>query len=422
VRGSGTPRWRTARGGAALGLATLCVAGPAAAVGSTAPDLARAETRCVAEGGQPDEGTEIPWAQGRLDFERVHRIATGKGVVVAVADSGIDPSQPQTRGIDLRDPQNVITGFPATDVRDCDPKGHGTGVISIIAGQPLDGVGFVGLAPDATIMPIKEDDPNRDSEDLEPTIDKAINSALASPLGVRIINLSLEVPYDDPAMREAVIEAGRRGVVIVAASGNQGDDEPTRDPEGFPAAYADDGPEFAHVLAVGSTTFEDTVASTSTKGDYVGVVAPGDGVWTPTSGTGYRLNAGTSFAAPFVSATAALLLERFPDMTAPEVVNRIKATADPPGVAVPDDAYGYGVVNPYVALTAERSDARLEVERAPLPAVAAPDLPEAPDRTLQNIAYAVAAGLLGSAAIAAVGSAAWRRTRDERSRAGAATD
>jgi membrane-anchored mycosin MYCP len=117
-----------------------------------------------------------------------------------------------------------------------------------------------------------------------------------------------------------------------------------------------------------------------------------------------------------------MVRERFPRLSAAQVVKRIEATADRPGATVPHDGYGCGIVNPYRALTQVLDGSPADVRRAPPCSYAAdrtdkksyitpPNPAEPPDRTLQNIAYGVAAGLLGAAALFAIGTGAWRRTQ-----------
>ncbi|MDT0202152.1 S8 family serine peptidase [Nocardioides sp. AE5] len=327
--------------------------------------------------------------------------------MVAVIDSGITKKHPQTAPIKTVGSRNVMGAPYATDrLFDCEDYGHGTRVAAIIASPAQEGVAFRGLAPAATIMPIKYFD--KDTQDIgndSAAIARGINAAVKA--GVDVINLSLVTP-DTPALRAAVQAAGRADIVVVSASGNrQGDGEPPR----YPAAYAaEEG--FEHVLVVGATDSADMVPDTSVQGDYLGVVAPGVDILAPTQIEGYAALDGTSFATPYVAATVALVQQTHPQLTAPEVVNRLKATADRPGKQVPDAAYGWGIINPYRAITAERDDTGVAGTADELSPVAAPDLPPPPDHTLRNLGYAVGSGLLGLALIVAIGTVAWRHTRE----------
>lgn len=397
-----------------VGRTSLALAIGVALPALTVGPVAAGPVDCDAQGGNKGTG-EIPWAQTRLDYDKVHDLATGRGITVAVIDSGI--AQPanhdQVATIETRDGVNVLAGvspdakYDATDTRDCD--GHGTRVASIIAARPLEGIGFVGLAPGVVVVPIKASDEDTADLDSADTMAAAIQHAI--DVRSDVINISAVTDVDTDALRGAIARTAREDIVVVAASGNdQTDPNATAN---YPAAFAD---EFPNVLTVGAIGTDDMVTQTSTSGS-VGVVAPGASILAPNPvQDAYAYQDGTSFAAPFVAATAALVRERFPRLSAEEVVNRIEATADRPGVTVPDPSYGYGVVNPYLALTAVRDDTRVVPEERPPVPVAAPDLPPPPDRTLQNIAYGAAAGLLGIAIIAVIGKLAWRRTAAERGR------
>lgn len=367
----------------------------------------------VAKPGATDSGA-IPWAQRRLRFDRVHEFATGEGITVAVIDSGLSSEHPKVGAIDLVNPTNAIPG--QDDIVDCQPDGgHGTAVTAIIAAPAEAGVGFRGLAPDARVMPIKYYDPDLRDPGGAAELAAGINAAVDAD--VDVINLSLAVSNDLPAVRQALVRAREADIVVVAASGNErASDTASR----YPGKYAEDPDEFPHLIAVGATVEGDGMLPQSTTGSYVGVAAPGGDVWAPVPSIGaawYTTHSGTSFAAPFVSATAALILETFPKMSAPEVVQRIKATASDPGVAVPNDQYGHGIVDPYLAVTLPGKEVQLEPERAELPPAPAPDLPPPPDRTLQNLAYAVGSGLFGLAILAGIGSIVVRHTASQRRQA-----
>ncbi|WP_170219420.1 S8 family serine peptidase [Nocardioides litoris] len=400
---------RTATWGRLVAAAALALA-PLVPVVVAAPAVAGAAGCEQGLTGGNEEPSTTSWAQERLAFARVRELATGRGQTVAVIDSGVSNLHPQVKQIRYRDPANFV--YPGSPVIDCEKVGHGSGVAGVIAAPVQTDVGFEGIAPGAEIVPIKQYDSDDDELDTPATLAGSIDYAVAA--GADVINISLWIPEDDPAVRQAVVDAGKADVVVVAAAGNIVEGAETL--FHFPAEYAGTGPEFDHVLAVGATNRDDTLVEESVRGAFVGIAAPGGEVLLPTGIEGYHVTSGTSFAAPFVSGAAALVRERHPELSAAEVVTRLEATADRPGVAVPDDGYGWGILNPYVALTSERDDG------APLPAaeaaapIPAPDLPGPEDRTLQNVAYAVTGGLVAAGAVVAVGAAAWRRTSAEHAR------
>ena len=389
---------------AAAAATVWACAGPLAAPAAAEPG------GCDVKPGAPAPGI-VPWAQERLDFERVHRFATGAGVTVAVIDSGLTQVQPQTRRIRVVSPVNVMGApYGPTDLYDCEDYGHGTRVAALIAAPAVPDEGFMGLAPDATIMPIKyRDSSTTDVGGDSAAVARGIGTAVDA--GVDVINLSLQAP-DTPELRAAMERAAAADVVVVASSGNLSG---TALPEAYPGKYADE-PGFRNVLTVGATDQDDRLASFSVTGAQVGVAAPGSQILAPTQIQGYFAEDGTSFATPFVAATAALVRQAHPRLSAAQVVNRIKATADPPGVSLPDPGFGWGIVDPYLAVTSERDDRRFAAPPQPAPPAPEPDLPPPPDHTLRNAGMAAGAGLLGLALLVMVVTMAVRQVRERRRR------
>ncbi|MBO4207358.1 type VII secretion-associated serine protease mycosin [Micromonospora echinofusca] len=285
--------------------------------------------------------TGVPWPQTRYAPERLGTLATGAGVTVAVVDSGVDPRHPQLRGrvldgVDLLDP-----GGDGTD--DC--AGHGTAVASIIAAGRRPDTSFTGLAPAARILPVRVSEQQviegRESGRTVRPEEFARAIRWAVDHGAQVLNLSVVLYADVPAVRSAIRYAVDRDVVVVAAAGNLHGDG---DPRPYPAAYAG-------VIGVGAITADGGLADFSQVGPYVDVVAPGSDVIAAVPGRGHRRTAGTSYATPFVAATAALLRQYRPELTAGQVADRIAATADPARGAGPGSGYGAGVLNPYRAVS-----------------------------------------------------------------------
>ncbi|MFG3603735.1 type VII secretion-associated serine protease mycosin [Micromonospora chersina] len=315
-------------------LVTLLVAGFPAA-----PAAARAPSACAAPPAPERPVAEQPWPQQRYAPDRLAPLATGAGVVVAVVDSGVDRSHPQLAGRVLDGADFLDPGGDGT--RDC--AGHGTGVASIIAAAPRPGVAFRGLAPDARILPVRVSEQQvvdgRESGRTVGAADFARSIRWAVDHHADVVNLSVVLYADDPAVRAAIAYAVRRDVVVVAAAGNLHD---SGDPRPYPAAY--DG-----VLGVGAIGADGIRAAFSQTGPYVDLVAPGGDVLMAAPRQGHHRAEGTSYAAPFVAGTAALLRQYRPELDAAEVARRIVASADPaPG---PADGYGAGVLNPYRAVT-----------------------------------------------------------------------
>jgi type VII secretion-associated serine protease mycosin len=284
----------------------------------------------------------VPWPQQRYDFNQVHRITSGSGVTVAVIDSGVDAHAPQLA-------HAVVTGSDMLDSggdgrQDC--VGHGTAVASIIAGSPEAGVGLQGLAPGVRILPVRVSERVENGSDTTGAgtvadLAAGIRAAVAAHPRPSLINLSISTTDNDPALHAAINSALSADIVVVAAVGN---DDANGDPTPYPAAY--DG-----VVGVGAIGQDGLRVASSQVGSYVDLTAPGSAVIGAAPGQGQQAFEGTSFAAPFVAATAALIRARYPQLHRQDVVARLLATADPAVGAVPSTEYGYGVLNPLRALT-----------------------------------------------------------------------
>ncbi|MGC5054245.1 type VII secretion-associated serine protease mycosin [Micromonospora sp. DT48] len=305
--------------------------------------------------------TETPWHLRWLAPQRVWPFSTGAGVRVAVIDSGTDSNHPQLTGR-VTTGFDVLHGAPGGDV-DC--VSHGTAVASIIAARRQDGVGFHGLAPDVTIVPIRvsernaNDGPGAGGDTVTGArFAQAIRRAVDD--GADVINMSVTLYRPDQDVEQAIRYAVEKDVVLVAAAGNQHQDGARPDPVPYPAAY--DG-----VIGVGAIDQYGARIRQSQVGPYVDISAPGGAVVAATRLIGHNTYDGTSFAAPMVSATAALIRAAEPNLSARAVTKRILATADP----ARGDAYrgyGNGVVNPYRAVT-ERLTTGSPVAQPPLPDV-----------------------------------------------------
>lgn len=366
-----------------LGAALISPAWPAQA----------APTTCNVKVGGPEPG-DVPWAQKRLGFDRAWTVTQGADVTVAVIDSGVNTEQSQLRLIHYVPGVNVILGAASTDTRDC--VGHGTAVAGIIAAPQVRTIAFTGVAPQASIMPIKVTDQN---QGIAPqAIADAIDAAIAAHVGV--INISIATNADVSSLRQAIDRAEAHDVVVVAAAS---DDGANANQTAYPAAYPT-------VLAVAASDRQDGVANFSGTGRYIDLAAPGAQVETPAPKSGYLPQDGTSFAAPYVSGAAALVRAAHPRLTAAQVRARLEATADPPpGLTVPSPQYGYGIVNPYLAVTAVRDDSAAAPAQAKPQAIAPPPPLVKPDRHLQHLALAVGIALLGLAILAWLGAAVVRR-------------
>lgn len=342
------------------------------------------------------EPLQVAWQIKRLAPEAAWPLATGKGVTVGVIDTGVD-------NIDMLyfDNARVKTvNFAPKDPRQLQQTGldctHGTKVVSLIAGRrSIDpAANFSGIAPAVKVISYRalqfsEPPKDGDLEPFEPTV-KAVRQAIKD--GVDIINISQSAPSDNAAYRAAITAAIKAGIVVVAAAGNAGHAGPS-----YPAAYPG-------VIAVAMTTRADTAHELSQwgRGMTISVAAPGDQVLAlmpsrKASGLAFEAGdgaTGTSFAAPLVTGLAALILERYPNLSPAQVKHRLEATADPPPGAVPDPKLGYGIVNPYRALTMAISDEQQPTQSpTQVEPPQHPDDRPKPDNTVRNIAIGVAGGI-----------------------------
>ena len=249
-------------------------------------------------------------------------IATGAGVVVAVIDTGIDATHD-----DLRDNLWVNEGeVPANGVdddgngyvddvhgydfvfRDGDPDdrvGHGTHVAGTIAAVADDGYGVPGLAFGSRVMALKLLDVNAGGGAY--TAAEAINYAVNE--GAQVINASWGSYGYSTALRNAIQYARSRGVVFVAASGNEGNNNDSSPM--YPASY-----ELDNVISVAASDRRDRLASFSNYGQRVHLAAPGvDIVSTWIGSDGWTWQDGTSMASPYVAAAAALVREAAPSLS-----------------------------------------------------------------------------------------------------------
>lgn len=239
----------------------------------------------------------------------------GDGVMVAILDSGI-VAHPQFDDVYIVHIDLAGGGVAGPG------SAHGTSVASIIAGSE-------GLAPNAELFVVRV----LDDKGLGSTFHVAEGIVQAVDLGVEIINMSLGVYQDTPLLREAVNYASERGVILVAAAGNDGYD---RMP--YPAAY----PEVLSVTAVDAVERQALFPNQSEAIDFA---APGFGILTAKEDSGTTLFSGTSAAAPFVSGTLASLMTGDAALEPKEAVEILQRYLNERGASGVDSVYGAGVVD-----------------------------------------------------------------------------
>jgi subtilisin family serine protease len=304
------------------------------------------------------------WGLARIGCPDAWDLTIGDpSIVVAVVDTGVDLNHPElapllVAGQDLVDfppgatPQAgwVFEGdFTGVDATPQDEVGHGTHVAGTICCLSDNGVGVAGVSWNARLMPVRvlarvRNLANNQVSGIGSSANIAAGIRWATDNGARVINMSLGGGGDARVEREAVAYAVSKGVVVVAAMGNEASAAPS-----YPAAYPS-------VIAVGATDASDRRASFSNTGAWIDVAAPGVGVQSTYWDDTYTSLSGTSMATPHVAGVAALILSRNAKLTAAQVGDLIRGTAKPlrgdPADPVPNEEYGHGLVQAGAAVKA----------------------------------------------------------------------
>ena len=277
------------------------------------------------------------WHLKRVGAETAWAYTCGRGVTVAVIDTGIAcfDEGPFSRGTDLAGTRcsggwNFVDDNPHA----ADDHGHGTHVAGTIAQTTNNGMGAAGLAFCATLMPIKV----LSRQGFGSTANVAEGIRYAADNGAQIINLSLGGPIKSRILEDAVNHALSKGVVIVAAAGNSGRSV------GWPAAYPG-------VIAVSATDDKDKIAWFSSRGPEVAIAAPGVAVTQQTICNGGKDKCeifgtfnGTSMASPHVAGAAAMI-EGLGVTRASAVREALTSTARSAGGNDDAKLYGAGIVD-----------------------------------------------------------------------------
>ncbi len=294
-----------------------------------------------------DPGYPLQWNFARLDMPALWDVQQGlPAVTVAVVDTGIRRYLQDFSTTAILQGYNTITESLDVD----DDNGHGTHVSGTVAQSTNNGYGVAGMAWGVSLLPVKALDAA--GEGFASDIAEAITYAVDQ--GSDVINLSIG-GGSSLSIEDAIGYAVANDVVVVASSGND-----NISPVSYPARYPG-------VIGVGATGYEhDLIAPYSNYGDGLDVVAPGGNLDQTFEASGYgpvkagiyqqvtadeiRGYQGTSMAAPHVSALAALLLSKEPDLSAQEVSDIITSSSEDLGDAGYDQLYGWGLINPSGAL------------------------------------------------------------------------
>lgn len=264
---------------------------------------------------QPIQPTEIiPWGIKRIDADLAWGVTAGDPIKVAVVDTGIDLTHPDL-ALNIKAGYNAINPLKSAN----DDNGHGSHVAGII-GALDNTIGVIGVGPQIDLYAVKVLDRTGSGwlSDIIEGLDWAIQN------GMQVVNMSLGTSSDVPSFKEAVARVYAAGIVQVAAAGNNGGSVI------YPAAY----PE---VIAVSAMDSGNQIASWSSRGPEVDLIAPGVEIPSTWKSGGYKTISGTSMASPHVAGTAALVLNTAPGIydldgnglwSPEEVKNKLEVTAE----------------------------------------------------------------------------------------------
>ncbi|OHU47215.1 type VII secretion-associated serine protease mycosin [Mycobacteroides chelonae] len=410
----------------------------------------RQGTLCATSAVLADSQFDVIPASTAFNVSTLHKFARGDGQVVAVVDSGVEPVD---RLLKLRGGGDYI--MSGNGLQDCDH--HGTLVAGIIAAAPSETDNFVGVAPGAEILSIRqtsaaftEDRPPQGYSDTDRSAANMMSLAKAivraANLGATVINLSITAcddagsPVDIRAVAGALYYAAVvRNIVIVAAAGNLGSQEQKCqsnpgynpgnpvDPRNWDGVASVSLPSYFSdlVLSVGGTNLTGDPYVNSMPGPWVGVAAPAMNIVSldPTQPTpGALTNAaivkgkpiplnGTSFSAAYISGLAALIREREPDLSAHQVINRIIATAHTPANGL-NNTLGYGIADPVAALTQKIPPGDYFAPGVPPVPVHRQQPPPGPDQTGPRAAYIALGIIFGLLTVTALAVFAFRKPNE----------
>src|SRR5580704_12156658 len=273
----------------------------------------------------PSEGDPAQYILDKMHLPQAHELAKGR-VLVAVIDSGVDIKHPDLAG-------DIAGTFDALGTG-LKPHAHGTAIAGAIAAHGR----LMGAAPAAQILAVRAFS-GTDGADDGTTF--AIMSGLSWAVshGARVVNMSFAGPQD-PGIARSLAAAHDKGVILVAAAGNKG----AKSPPLYPAADP-------NVIAVTATDAGDNLPAFANRGRYVAVAAPGVDLMLLAPNGSLQFSSGTSFSAAYVTGTAALMLERKPELGPDALRQALAETAHHLGAGTAtDDQVGAGLVDAYRAV------------------------------------------------------------------------
>jgi len=307
----------------------------------------------------------VDWGITRIGAEKIWADSTGSSIKIAVIDTGAELTHSDLSA-------NLVTGydFVNNDTNPSDDNGHGTHVSGIIA-STQNSAGNIGAAYQAKIMPVKV----LNNQGYGYLSDVAKGIYYAADNGARIINMSLGSPSDSLTLKNAVAYAANKGVLMVAAAGNESGSSCQ-----YPAAYSS-------VICVGATDSSNKLASFSNMGAELS--APGVSNYSTYIGNTYQYMSGTSMATPHVVGAAAVVASFCTTCTTTEIRTVLKNTAVDLGTTGYDSVFGYGLVDLVAAINSLRPVEEVPVEEptteTPVTVTPTPTVPDTTkNQTKQN--------------------------------------
>ncbi|MFP1627670.1 S8 family serine peptidase [Streptomyces sp. 5K101] len=285
------------------------------------------------------------WYLEAMYAEELWQVSTGKGIKVAVIDTGVNPDVPSLKG-------QVLKGLDATEAdgeETDDYTGHGTTMAELIVGTGKGG-GLRGVAPGAQVIPFRVSDSDFQNKHKVNGQDQADAIRAAADSDAQIISMSFGSPYSDMATRQATKYAHSKGKLFFASAGNNAKE--SNAPE-YPAGYPD-------VVGVASADQKGTVSDYSQHGDNIDLAAPGNDIpgWCDSTFTKYcDGDGGTSSATAIASASAALIWSQHPDWTANQVLRAMFDTASRDWAKGTRSVYlGHGLIRPGQIILDKKGD------------------------------------------------------------------
>jgi len=332
----------------ALGLDAFGLPAKPSKVLKVLPTKKTAPAKGTAETALRNWGLDNSEAPSHIEAKRAWKISEGSSkVVVAVIDTGIDATHPDLKDNLWKKPGSTDEfgyDFVFNKKNPEDTNGHGTHIAGIIGATRKGARGASGVSPRVSIMPIRYYADENTTTDTVGNIVKAIDYAIEN--GAQIINFSSEGTGFNVAEYRAIERASKKGILVITAAGNQGQNNDSVDSPCYPASY-----DLPNILAVAATNIHNAALPISNYGaTKVHVAAPGEHIFSTLPKGRYGYNTGTSQATAFVTGVAALMLAENPNLKPLELKKLIMSSADKqPGLKT--KVASGGRLNAFKALT-----------------------------------------------------------------------